>query len=132
MGKLKSEVLSLIRQFITKYQDLDDDQFISQTKNLLQHLSDIIHQDDYITINTDGSSKGNPGPAKIGIQFKDSMNKILLRESRDIGIKTNNQAEYSAILEALKLALAKHYKKVKLYSDSTVLVNINKGFNQLG
>lgn len=60
-----------------------------------------------IKIFTDGGSRGNPGPAGIGILIKidnqssrESDNPIKI--SKYIGEATNNQAEYQAVIEALK------------------------------
>ena len=62
---------------------------------------------DKIFIYTDGGSRGNPGPAGIGvvIKFKAQSANVKVKDieiSRYIGIKTNNQAEYMAVIEALK------------------------------
>ncbi len=53
------------------------------------------------TINTDGGSRGNPGPAAIGIVIRDATKVILHEVKQYIGIKTNNFAEYTAVKEAL-------------------------------
>lgn len=58
---------------------------------------------DQLLINTDGGSRGNPGPAAIGIVFSDSNSKILHTFKKFIGEATNNEAEYGAIIEALKI-----------------------------
>lgn len=58
---------------------------------------------DQLLINTDGGSRGNPGPAAIGIVFSDTNGKILHTFKKCIGEATNNEAEYSAIIEALKI-----------------------------
>lgn len=55
-------------------------------------------------INTDGGSRGNPGPAGIGVVFYDENEKEIHSYKKFIGNGTNNEAEYSAIVEALKLA----------------------------
>lgn len=55
---------------------------------------------DYV-VHTDGASNGNPGPAAIGIVFeKDGRTWKTYRE--DIGTATNNEAEYEAVIFALK------------------------------
>ncbi len=54
-------------------------------------------------INTDGGSRGNPGPAAIGIIFYNSDEKVLHSHKQCIGVATNNEAEYQAIIHALKL-----------------------------
>jgi ribonuclease HI len=57
-----------------------------------------------LLINTDGGSRGNPGPAGIGVVFYDENEKEIHSYNKFIGSGTNNEAEYSAIIEALKLA----------------------------
>ncbi len=53
-----------------------------------------------LTIFCDGGSRGNPGPAGIGVVIeKDKQEKKI---SKFIGEATNNQAEYKAVIEALK------------------------------
>lgn len=54
-----------------------------------------------ITIYTDGGSRGNPGEAAIGIVAKDFSGADLYTHGRKIGIATNNEAEYQAVLDAL-------------------------------
>lgn len=125
MGIKKQEVFKNLQKFISENQNNNDENFIHNLKLFIKYLTNFINQHDssYLIINTDGSSKGNPGKARIGIQFKDSTNKIVLQKSQDIGIKTNNEAEYIAIWEALKLALKDKHKKIHLYSDSQLVVN---------
>ena len=53
-----------------------------------------------ITINTDGGSRGNPGPAAVGITAK-AGDKTLFEISEYIGQQTNNVAEYTAVIHAL-------------------------------
>lgn len=56
-----------------------------------------------IYINTDGGSRGNPGPAGIGIVFYDENSNEIHNCKEYIGDTTNNQAEYRAILKALQV-----------------------------
>ncbi len=56
-----------------------------------------------IFINTDGGSRGNPGPAGIGIVFFDDHEKVIHTYKEFIGTATNNEAEYSAIVKALQI-----------------------------
>lgn len=58
---------------------------------------------DKIYINTDGGSRGNPGPCGIGVVFFDAGEKIFFEQGKCIGHGTNNDAEYQAIIEALKI-----------------------------
>ena len=56
---------------------------------------------DDIIVYSDGAAKGNPGPAGIGVIFCEKNNSILSEISHFIGVKTNNQAEYEALIAAL-------------------------------
>lgn len=51
---------------------------------------------------TDGGSRGNPGPAAIGIVICDSEGKMIKEYGEVLGRKTNNEAEYKAVIFALK------------------------------
>lgn len=65
-----------------------------------------------ITVNTDGGSRGNPGPAATGIIIKDENGAIINSFGHYIGNTTNNDAEYQAVIHALTDLLLK-----KLYSN---------------
>jgi len=54
-----------------------------------------------INVYTDGGSRGNPGPSGYGLVIYDDNQKILFQESKYLGIKTNNEAEYSGLIGAL-------------------------------
>ena len=74
----------------------------------------------------DGASKGNPGPAGIGVVVKDGEGRVIRRLARSIGEATNNTAEYRALLEALKEAYrlnpARSGVGILICSDSELLV----------
>ena len=78
-----------------------------------------------LTIYTDGGSKGNPGPAAVGIVFYEGKSE-LLKHREDIGIATNNEAEYTAVIRALELVKEKFAQafpaEIDFYSDSELLV----------
>jgi len=57
-----------------------------------------------IIIYTDGGSRGNPGPAGIGVIFSDEKGKIIKEYGEKIGRATNNEAEYEAVIFALQKA----------------------------
>ena len=73
---------------------------------------------------TDGGSKGNPGPSSIGIVFY-LNGKNVFEHKESIGIATNNDAEYKALIEALKQILNSklQFTKIEFYSDSRLMVN---------
>lgn len=78
-----------------------------------------------IKIFTDGGSRGNPGPAAIGV-WVETLNK---KYEEYIGEKTNNEAEYEALifgLKKIKQLLGKKKVKtteVECYLDSELVVN---------
>jgi len=58
-----------------------------------------------LNIYTDGGARGNPGPAGIGVVFKNGEDESIHSHKEYIGEATNNQAEYAAIIRALELVL---------------------------
>jgi len=74
-----------------------------------------------LVINIDGASRGNPGPAGIGIVF--TRDNLRITDHREfIGKKTNNQAEYAALKKALQIASA-FDNELTVLSDSQLIVN---------
>jgi len=55
-------------------------------------------------IYTDGGSRGNPGPAGIGVVFTDEKGGVIKEYGEKIGRATNNEAEYEAVIFALQKA----------------------------
>lgn len=80
-----------------------------------------------VLIHTDGASRGNPGPASTGIAVYNEQGELLYEEASALGEKTNNYAEYSAVLKALKLSAANKIKSLTLKSDSEFLIKQLKG-----
>jgi len=73
-------------------------------------------------IHTDGAAEPNPGPAAIGATIKDEQGRLIARISQRIGITTNNQAEYRAIIAALEHAISLGVNRVEMRSDSELVV----------
>jgi len=82
-----------------------------------------------ITIFIDGGSRGNPGPSAFGVAFLNESNEILKKYSQYIGEKTNNEAEYQALIFALKKAKALFGRDliITIKSDSELLVKQMNG-----
>lgn len=79
-----------------------------------------------LQINTDGGSRGNPGPAAIGV-YATIDNQPIFSLSQKIGINTNNYAEYSAVISALEHLqlnpqLLKDITQIKFVLDSELVV----------
>jgi ribonuclease HI len=72
---------------------------------------------------TDGAARGNPGPAAIGYALFDSKGKCLEREGKYIGRRTNNEAEYEALLWAIDATVKRTKDHVKFHSDSELVVH---------
>jgi len=75
-----------------------------------------------VRVHIDGASRGNPGPAGIGVLLLDSTGAVVERACRGIGRATNNVAEYTALLLALDRAQALGVQELEVYSDSELLV----------
>lgn len=75
----------------------------------------------------DGGSRGNPGPAGYGVVVKNARLDTLDSRFEFLGVRTNNYAEYSALLAALEYALSHHLSEVRIFSDSELLVRQMNG-----
>lgn len=75
-----------------------------------------------LIIYTDGGSRGNPGPAGFGVAMYSKGRELLETFNKFIGITTNNQAEYQAIVFALEKAKDMGVKKVACFLDSELAV----------
>ena len=81
-----------------------------------------------VIIYTDGGSKGNPGPGGLGVAICNEKGHVIKRYSHFLGEVTNNQAEYQAVIFALrkiKLLFGKKKAKqaeVEIRADSQLLV----------
>jgi ribonuclease HI len=75
----------------------------------------------------DGGSRGNPGPAGFGVYIQDSAGGVLGELSQYLGARTNNFAEYSALLAALEFAITKGHGSLRVISDSELMVKQIKG-----
>ena len=71
---------------------------------------------------TDGAARGNPGPAAIGVVLKNEAGVTAATICRALGRATNNQAEYTAVVEGLEKAISLGAKQVVLKSDSELVV----------
>jgi len=78
-----------------------------------------------IKVYTDATAKGNPGPSGLGVVITTAENETILSHKKFIGKATNNQAEYTAILEAIQLLknLQHEYDFIEFYSDSLLMVS---------
>ena len=76
--------------------------------------------------NIDGGSRGNPGPAGYGVRIeRDDGSIVELKES--LALATNNVAEYSGLLAALRWAVGNDIRTLHIRSDSELLVKQMQG-----
>ncbi|XP_059066372.1 uncharacterized protein LOC131857689 [Cryptomeria japonica] len=79
-----------------------------------------------LKINSDGSSRGNPGHAGIGGVGRDSSGDVQFIFSEYKGLHTNNLMEAQAILVAMERASQLGWQRIICESDSQVVVNLLK------
>lgn len=75
----------------------------------------------------DGGSRGNPGPSASGFVIYNMENNVVKKEGVYVGVTTNNQAEYKALIFGLQAALEIGVKKIEIYMDSLLVVNQVQG-----
>jgi len=73
-------------------------------------------------IYSDGASRGNPGISAIAFMIVTEDGKLLKEYSKYVGIRTNNQAEYEALISALESASKLTDQEVACYMDSELVV----------
>ena len=71
---------------------------------------------------SDGGARGNPGPSAIGVVLCDEQGHVIHEASKTIGERTNNQAEYEAMIFALQLAKERNAQKLHCHADSELLI----------
>jgi len=79
------------------------------------------------TANIDGAARGNPGPAAYGVVMRRPDGAALESLGKYIGRHTNNVAEYYALIAALDYAAANGIRRLRVLSDSLLIVNQIKG-----
>ena len=81
----------------------------------------------WFTAHCDGGSRGNPGPAGYGAVIEDSKGNVVGRLSAFVGVQTNNYAEYAGLLAVLKWAAENGVKRLRVVSDSELMVHQMNG-----
>lgn len=81
-----------------------------------------VENDRRVVLRVDGGSRGNPGPAAIGVVVEDAEGRVLEEISDRIGHTTNNVAEYQALITGLETVLDRGARYVRVLSDSELIV----------
>ena len=113
--KRTDELLQKLKEYVKK----DD---LSISGNAGKGASTIDKQFDFLIVNVDGASKGNPGVAGIGVAVFDKDLNIVQENCEYIGAATNNIAEYKALILGAKLAVEFNAKNTLFKSDSELMV----------
>ena len=76
----------------------------------------------------DGASRSNPGDASIGVSIS-LDGKEIHTISREIGIATNNEAEYQALIDGLNYCIENSINEVDVFLDSKLVIEqVNKNY----
>lgn len=84
-------------------------------------------KDEVFTLQFDGGSRGNPGPAGIGIVISAADNTPVVTIGRFIGRATNNVAEYRALIAALQEAKRLGAARIVVRGDSELVIKQMRG-----
>jgi ribonuclease HI len=80
-----------------------------------------------LTLEFDGGSRGNPGPAGIGVVLRAADGTALLTLGRFLGRATNNVAEYNAMIIGMRKALELGARRLSVHGDSELIIKQMRG-----
>jgi ribonuclease HI len=75
----------------------------------------------------DGAARGNPGPAAIGVVILTRQDRRVAAFGEAIGETTNNYAEYTALVHALRVLSVFEVDRLRIYTDSELMARQVKG-----
>ncbi len=82
-------------------------------------------------IYSDGASRGNPGLSAIAFLILSHDGRLVKRYSKYLGMRTNNQAEYEALISALESSVDLNFQEMACYLDSELVVKQLNGEYQI-
>jgi probable phosphoglycerate mutase len=85
----------------------------------------------WISAHCDGGARGNPGPAGYGALIQGPDGSVIAELSEFLGFRTNNYAEYSGLLGCLQYALEHGHRRLRMVSDSELMVKQIQGKYQV-
>ena len=84
-----------------------------------------------LNIYTDGGSRGNPGISGYGLVIYGDKEQVICQESKFLGIKTNNEAEYLALIASLEWIKKNQsflsITKINFFADSQLMIRQLQG-----
>ena len=99
----------------------------SEPTQAIAHPEKPAEKHPWINAHCDGGARGNPGPAGYGAVIQDDHGTVLAELSEFLGMRTNNFAEYSGLLACLQYALDHHHPRLRVVSDSELMVKQIQG-----
>lgn len=101
----------------------------SVSKDLIDDFTDVKKSSalSVAKLYADGGSRGNPGPSASGFVILDMEDNVVKNEGVYVGVTTNNQAEYKALIFGLRAALGMGIRELHVYMDSLLVVNQVQG-----
>lgn len=97
------------------------------TGSLFEDMAHSTPDKEWFTAHCDGGSRGNPGPSAYGAVIEDAHGREVARLSKFLGKQTNNFAEYSGLLAVLAWAIENGATRLRVVSDSELMVKQMKG-----
>ncbi len=85
--------------------------------------------DKELTLNTDGGSRNNPGHAGIGFVIATASGEVIEKQKKYIGIATNNEAEYQAMLSGVQhiVNFYPNCDRLSIFADSELMIKQLRG-----
>ncbi|XP_075109005.1 uncharacterized protein LOC142180815 [Nicotiana tabacum] len=81
----------------------------------------------WIKVNTDGTSRGNPGRSSIGYVLRNEEGDVIYGCGKEVQEGTNSEAEAQAVLEAMRFCVGNEFVLIELQTDSMMLKNVLAG-----
>ena len=119
-----SQVL-LNRVKLNEMKNINSDFDVCRLKNKL--MNTLNSSDELLVGYFDGASRGNPGLAGAGAWISDRSEKVIWENSMKLGEKTNNEAEYHALINLLKELNKRGVTKAEIYGDSKLVIEQMSG-----
>jgi len=103
-------------------QSSDASNILLEAKDFFEINNDSKNSSSLLVLYVDGASRGNPGEAGAGVLIKNENGDVIKRATLYLGITTNNVAEYRALIHALEMAKQIGCNRVRVFSDSQLMV----------
>ncbi|KAI3463725.1 hypothetical protein Pfo_020388 [Paulownia fortunei] len=132
IGKVSSRIHYLVQGKVLTHKHWKGDLFLASRLGF--HFSPVkvpipklvvwrMPMNEWVKLNTDGASRGNPGEAGIGV-LRDSQGRFIFAYYKYIGIASNVCAELHAIYIGLEYCKENGFKKIMVETDAQVALQI--------